>query len=285
MPQLERHPHAELRGERNSNCGAGAKEISESALGDFELLQAGNGHGGRIGAGLGSSAWTIRADDSLTTSVWHRLVPRHRELNNINRVIRAGIVAIEDVEKLGEGVNLPALADLNGACDAQVGLNVGLTAKNIEARVSLRSAVKLDPDAPGVIRTRNGDGTRALDLIDCAQFDSAGEMHRTREHKAMAHVFAGRTVVARAESIELSGARISVRYLAHAINVVEEFAKQASPGLRLRELVICHQTETVHIGLRVQHQRVIAGAVVRLEHIDIRHKHLLIRGIRGRNQR
>ena len=48
LPNLERHPHAELRGERNSNRGARAEEISQTARGNFELLQAGDRH--RCGA-------------------------------------------------------------------------------------------------------------------------------------------------------------------------------------------------------------------------------------------
>ena len=86
----------------------------------------------------------------------------------------------------------------------------------------------------------------------------------------MANVFAGGTVVAGAESVQLPGIRISIRYWAHAIHIVEEFAEQASPGLRLGELVVRDQTEAAHIALRVQHQCVVTGAIVGREDVGSR---------------
>lgn len=138
MKQLERDPDAKLRGEWNSDRRAGAEEISQGSLRYLELLQAGDGRRLRAGCIRANTA-----DDGPTVLIGHRLGPGHRQLNDVDRVIRAGVIAVEDVEELGEGVNLPALADLNGTRDAQVRLNVGRTAEYVQTCIRrLRRAVE-----------------------------------------------------------------------------------------------------------------------------------------------
>ena len=54
-------------------------------------------------------------------------------------------------------------------------------------------------------------------------------MDRAGQHKAMAHVLAGRTIIAGSEGIELSGMRSTLQR-ADAIHIIKKFAEQATPG-------------------------------------------------------
>src|SRR5208282_1177503 len=115
---LERHPHAELGGERNSNCGARAEEISQSALGYFKLLQAGERH-------------AVRITNFVDGAARIKLSPRN--LDDVHGVVRAGIVAVEEVEEFDEGIDSPALIDVDRPRHAQVRLNVRRAAEFVEA--------------------------------------------------------------------------------------------------------------------------------------------------------
>lgn len=128
--RLEADAHSQLGGEGNSHGRAGPEEISQPAFGYFELLQAGERDGCRT---IGYSAY--RADDGAPVLIGHHLTHRNGELRDVHGEIGAGIIAVEEIEELGEGINLPALVDLDGTRDAQVGLNVGRSAEFIETGV------------------------------------------------------------------------------------------------------------------------------------------------------
>ena len=70
-------------------------------------------------------------------------------LHYVYRIIRPGIVAVEEVEELREGINLPALVEFERAGNAQVRLNVRRAAEFVEAGIH---AVHIN--APGVVRRR-----------------------------------------------------------------------------------------------------------------------------------
>ena len=62
----------------------------------------------------------------------------------------------------------------------------------------------------------------------------------------------------------------------HAIHIVKQLAQQATPRLRLRERIVRHQIEAVHVALQMQHQSVVAGTVIGFENIDVGHHRPLI---------
>jgi len=94
---------------------------------------------------------------------------RNRELDYIDGEVRAGIITVEEIEELDEGIDLPALFDFERTRDAQVRLDVRRAAEFVEAGVG-----SIDVNAVGVIRIRDSDGSGALDLVDRAQFETAG---------------------------------------------------------------------------------------------------------------
>src|SRR5208282_5286315 len=183
----------------------------------------------------------------------------------INGKISSGVVAVEDVEELRERINLPALAELERPRDAHIHLNVGRPTEFVET-----GGLSVHINAAGVVQVGDGDGSSALKLRDAAQLETAGEVHRTGKHEAMTNIFARRTIVAGSKSIQ----RIT-----HAIHIVKEFAQQAPPGLRLGERIVRHQIEAAHVALKMQHQRVVTGTVVGLEHIHTGNYVRLIGGI------
>src|ERR1700733_5408036 len=112
---LECHPHPQLRGKRNAYSGARAKEISQRALGDLQLLQAGDGRGwgaSRIAADAGHVGDTL--------CIRCHLGCRYRKLDNVDGEVRAWIIAVEKIEEIDERVDLPALFDFERTCNPQV---------------------------------------------------------------------------------------------------------------------------------------------------------------------
>src|SRR4029077_13833178 len=170
----------------------------------------------------------------------------------VGNEISAGVVAVEQVEELGERADLPALPDFDGAADAHVYLDVGRSAEIIEV-----GRLSVHRNAAAAIRVGDGEWAGALGLRKRSQFEATGDVHRTGKHKPVANIFAGRSVVAGGERIER---------IANAIHIIEEFAKDAAPGLRPRERVVRGQAETAgDIALYPQHQGVVAGTIVGLE--------------------
>src|SRR5580658_437089 len=161
--RLERYTHAQLSREPNPHSGDRAEEISQSAFRYLKLLQVGDGNGGRLRASIGASARTITGDVRDPRGIRLHLALRNRKLNHIDRVVRAGVIPVEQIEELDERIDPPALVDLEGTRHAQVGLDVRRAAENIEAGV-----VSIHIDAVGVVGVRDRDGARALDLIDGA---------------------------------------------------------------------------------------------------------------------
>jgi hypothetical protein len=108
-------------------------------------------------------------------------------------------------------------------------------------------------------------------LSNCAiaaHLETAGNVQRAGQHESDGERLPDGPVVAGSESVELSGLRSALQF-ADAVHIVKEFAEQASPGLRLGELVVRSQVEAARVGLHMQHQRVVAGAVVGFEHVDV----------------
>ena len=153
-------------------------------------------------------------EQSATVQIWVMLVMpvcvglhlgcRNGELDDVDGIVRAGVVAVEEVEELDERADPPAVADREGAGDAEVGLEVWCSAELIEAGVGA-----VDPDSGGVVGVGDGDGASAFELRDGAELEAAAEMDGAGEHEAMADIFAGGAVVAGAEGIELPGLRAS----------------------------------------------------------------------------
>ena len=94
----------------------------------------------------------------------------------------------------------------------------------------------------------------------------------------MTNVFAGGAVIAGAEGIELTSIRSALQ-CADAVDIVEEFAEQASPGLSLGELLVCDEIEATHVALDMECKGVVTGTIVGLEYIHIRHNAGLVVGV------
>ena len=132
-------PHTELSRERNSDRGAGAEEISQPALGYLELLQAGD---------RCTAVWISQTlVTAMPLCIGRHLVAGIWQLNDIHRIVRSGIVAVEEVEEFDEWFDLPALVDFDRARDAQVRLDVRRAAEFVEAGIRPRSNL----NAPAVV--------------------------------------------------------------------------------------------------------------------------------------
>src|SRR5277367_2478827 len=90
----KRQTNADLRGERDADGGAGTEEIAEGACGNQKLFAA--RHRDRLRA---TRIQTNRSDV-------RRIV--HRENRDVRHVIRAWIIAVEEIEKLDERSGGPA---------------------------------------------------------------------------------------------------------------------------------------------------------------------------------
>src|ERR1700687_2264368 len=200
------------------------------------------------------------------------LVGRDRKRGHVGDVVSTGVIAIEEVEELGERVNLPAFADLDGAADAQIHLDVRRSAKFVEA-----GRLVVHGNAAAVVIGGNRERAGTFGLGESSQFETAGDVQRTGDHKAVANIFAGRAVVAGAEGIQR---------IANAVHVVEKFAEEASPGLLLCERVARgYAVAAGDIGLHAKHKGVVTGAVVRVKDVDARDDAFLVGHVREGNQR
>src|SRR5215831_9793290 len=164
---LERYAHADLRREWNSHRCARSEEISETTLRNFKLLQPGDGCSLRA---IGNGTDAGHVCDALRVGLHLRL--RDWELHDVRGEVRTRIVVVEKIEKLDKRINMPALVDLDGPRDAQIGLNVRCAAEFVQAGV-----YPVHVNARAVVAVRDREGARALDLIDGTQFESAGQMH------------------------------------------------------------------------------------------------------------
>ena len=156
---------------------------------------------------------------------------RHSKIADGGDVVRAGIVAVEEIEELDERQNLPAFADLERTADPQVRLYVRCTAKLVQA-----FGHSVHRDSTCVSGVRDGERARTLRLGDGGQFETAGNMKSSSENEAMRDVFTGRAIVSSSERMQR---------IANSVHIVKEFAEQASPGFRLGERVVCRQVKAV----------------------------------------
>jgi hypothetical protein len=138
-----------LGGERDADSSAGAEKISEAACGDAQWVQAGEGFGG--GAGR---VRTVRREVAALRLGW-----RHGQERHVGYIIRSGIVAVEEIEELDEGNQRPAVVEVEGSADTQVGLNVGSAAEFIESGPD-----SVDLDAIAVVGQGHGEGPGAFGL-------------------------------------------------------------------------------------------------------------------------
>jgi hypothetical protein len=88
-----------------------------------------------------------------------RFVGRDWKRGHIGDVVRARIVAIEEIEKFDEGDQRPAIMEIERAGDAQINLNVGGAAELVQC-----GSDSIDLDAIAVVGEGDGEGTRALRL-------------------------------------------------------------------------------------------------------------------------
>ena len=93
-----------------------------------------------------------------------------------------------------------------------------------------------------VVGGGDGEGAGALGLGEAADLEAGGGVQGAGEDEAMADVFAGGAVVAGAEGVELPALGTGVQG-ADAVDVVEEFAEEAAPGLGFGEAVVGDQGE------------------------------------------
>ena len=130
--RLESNPHAQLGGEGNPYRGTWAEEVSQAAGGDLQLLEAGDGPQLARCTDGKSRQMVVALPDAMSLG-------RSGSSADTGHVVCAGIVAIEEVEELGEWRDLPAVTEFEGTADAQVRLDVGRAAEFVEASSALRS--------------------------------------------------------------------------------------------------------------------------------------------------
>src|SRR3984893_11671360 len=104
---------ADLGGERAAHRRAGTAEIAEGARGEAQLFGVGGGREDR-------ARGRIRADAGDVGGVIHR----HGESPDVGDVVRARIIAIENVEKFDEGSRYEAFVERERTADAEIPLNV-----------------------------------------------------------------------------------------------------------------------------------------------------------------
>src|SRR5215469_5057217 len=222
LAYLEVHPHSNLRGEGNTYRGARPEKVSESAGRIEKLLVADNGH-----------ATGGRADLRGVVEAVHRIGQRR----NVGDVVVARVRSVEQVEELDERLNVPMLAQLKGPRNFQVDLHVRCAAKLIERclyAVDDGAILGVVACAVDVDRRGKREWPRAFELHQGRELQLPGNIENAHQHKAIANVLTGRSVVARAEGIQ----RIT-----NAVNVVEEFTHGAAPGLGAGQGIVGHKME------------------------------------------
>src|SRR3984885_1892535 len=242
---LKREAAADLGCERAAYRGAGAEEIAESARGKTQLLETGDGSEGGTGGGVGAEAGDVRG-----------VVYRHGERAHIGDVVRAGIIAVENIEKFDERSRGKAFVKCEGPADAEIPLDVGSPAEFVE-----RSLDAVDGDAIRAVCVRDGERASGFGLAEERDFESGRKPENASQNEPVAHVFTGRTVIALGKRIER---------IADAVYVIEQLAQDAAPGLRFRERVIRDQIEAARdVALQVNREAIVAGAIVAFKERDV----------------
>jgi len=170
---LEGEASADLGGEGAAYRGAGAKEIAKSTRREAELFEAGDGRENRASRG-------VRADAGNIGGVVHG----YRKRSDIGDVVRAGIVAIENVEKFDERRGREALAECERTADTEIPLDIRSPAKFIQRRLDA-----IHGDAVRAVRIGDGEGARRFCLPEKRQFESGRKAEHAGQDETVADVF------------------------------------------------------------------------------------------------
>ncbi len=204
---------ADLGGEGNPNRGTGAEEITERAGGEEQLIAAGD----RTSLGTRGG---IEANGSDVGGIVHG----RRDGADVRNVVVAGIIAIEEVEELGERRYGPAFVDFEQTSDAHIHLDVGRAAKFVKRGLHAIN----DRTVTGGRRSQS-NGPRAFRLKKEGDVDAGRCVNRAGEHASMAHILSGRSVIAGGKGIE---------GVANAIDIVKQLSYLAAPSLRAGKRVV-----------------------------------------------
>ena len=115
---LETEFEAQLGGEGDADGGAGAEEVTECATWDAELFDAGDRRGLRAGGAVETERRGVC-----------EAIDRSRESGDVADVVVAGILAVEEIEKFGEGAERDSFAQRDITADAEIYLIKGCAAK------------------------------------------------------------------------------------------------------------------------------------------------------------
>src|SRR6266571_2436397 len=238
---------AELGGEGDADGGAEAEEIAESAGGCAQLTEAGDG--ARLDAG------EIEAEGGGV----RKIVDRRGKSRNVRNEVVAGIPAVEEIEKFGEGAEREAFAKNDVAADAKINLIERGAAELVEGGLHAVDDGAIVGDAVAVDVRRRGkrEGAGAFELRDGGGFEFRRELQDADEDETMANVFAGRAVVARAKSV------VDVR---NTVDVIEELADRGAPGGSVSENVVGGELEALREAvLHLESEAIEDGAIVGTE--------------------
>src|SRR6266478_2135583 len=238
---------AELGGVGDAEGGAEAEEIAESAGGCAQLTEARNG--ARLGAGgVEAKGGSVR-----------KIVDRGWKSGNVSNKVVAGIPAVEEIEKFGEGAEREALAKNDVAADAKINLRERGAAELVEGGLHAVDDGAIVGDAVAIDVRRGGkrEGPGAFELRDGGGFKFPRELQDADEDETMADVFAGRAVVAGAEGV------VDVR---NAVDVIEELADGGAPSGGMSENVVGGELEALREAvLHLESKAIEDGAIVGTE--------------------
>jgi len=207
-----------LEGEGDADGGAGAEEVAEGAGGYAELFDAGDGRGLRAGRVETESGGVVEAVDGSG------------QRGNVAYVVVAGILAVQEIEEFCEGAELktfrtfPVSAQSDVAADAEINLIERSPAELIQRglhAIDYGAVVAGEAVVQNVGGSGDGEGARAFELRERGEFAMPGKLERSDQDEAVANIFTGRAVIARAESVER---------IRNSIDVIEEFADDGSPA-------------------------------------------------------
>ena len=104
---------------------------------------------------------------------------------NVADEVGAGIVAVEEVEKLDKGNHRPTLMEVKRPANSQVSLNVWSPAELIET-----GGYAVYGNTTAAVRGSNDERPGALDLSQGSKFETAGNVQGASQHETMRHVLA-----------------------------------------------------------------------------------------------
>ena len=188
-----------------------------------------------------------------------KIVDRGWKSGNVSNKVVAGIPAVEEIEKFGEGAEREALAKNDVAADAKINLRERGAAELVEGGLHAVDDDAIVGDAVAIDVRRGGkrEGAGAFELRDGGGFEFPRELQDTDEDEPMANVFAGRAVVAGAEGV------VDVR---NAVDVIEELADGGAPSGGMSENVVGGELEALREAvLHLESKAIEDRAIVRTE--------------------